>query len=322
MNIKKFAVVSACILLASPAYSAEQETLVAGAPSSVAGANSLPGGGDNGVKAGDHFVGIDSVTSGALQAQGVTLEDVEPGPHPLSELVKSELAGAGAESVINFDARLRQNTTQYPQRAIVYITRNGFQHCTGWMIGADTLATAGHCVHTGGSSGSFYAASSFRVYPGYDLGTGALGSCTVSQTFASSFWTSTGGPANDWGAMKLNCTVGNSSGWFGLYSKNRFKGEPAIISGYPGDIPGKQMLGADKIRATQTNRLCYRVDTAGGQSGSPIFHDRKKATHSTGFWAFGIHAYGAGTCGGKSNMNSGTWITKSRITLLKSIINM
>ena len=49
--------------------------------------------------------------------------------------------------------------------------------CTGWLIGANTVVTAGHCVHQGGG-GSFYPTSSYRIYPGRN---GPIASARLEQ---------------------------------------------------------------------------------------------------------------------------------------------
>src|SRR3712207_1643051 len=86
--------------------------------------------------------------TGALVERGrrVTADpDVEGHPHE----------GASPESVIAADGRYQiTGPTTYPYRAIAHITtsRGG---CTGCLIGVDTVATAGHCVHSGGSGGTW-----------------------------------------------------------------------------------------------------------------------------------------------------------------------
>ena len=62
---------------------------------------------------------------------------------------ESDSAESAPSSVITGDGRMQlTDTTSYPNSAIVYITKDGKTHCTGWMISADTLVTAGHCVYS------------------------------------------------------------------------------------------------------------------------------------------------------------------------------
>ena len=73
----------------------------------------------------------------------------------------------------------------------------------------------------------------------------------------------------DYGAIKLNCTVGNMVGWYGITTANP-KNKPSIIQGYPGDKPLEQWFSADKVRATTSRQVFYNNDTIGGMSGSPV----------------------------------------------------
>lgn len=57
--------------------------------------------------------------------------------------------------------------------------------------------------------------------------------------------------------------------------------------------------------------IAYRMDTVGGHSGSPIWHDRDEALASDGAWAIGVHNYGVGAFG--TNANSAARLTSSRI---------
>ena len=58
-----------------------------------------------------------------------------------------------AGSIIGVDRRARvKSTTEFPARATTFITfRQGTFRlsCTGWLIGKDTVATAGHCINGG-----------------------------------------------------------------------------------------------------------------------------------------------------------------------------
>ena len=192
------------------------------------------------------------------------------------------------------------------------------------MISKDTVATAGHCVHTGGSSGAWRDRTTMKVWPGRDGTASPFGFCTVKRLHSVAGWTGSANQLYDYGAMRLNCNVGNTTGWFGMYSlptDGQFLNQPAIIDGYPGDKPQQQWLSADKVRASQPLRLCYRMDTVGGHSGRPIWHDRGEALSTNGAWAIAVHAYGAtsSTCG--TSLNSGPRLTQTRISNYSSWIN-
>jgi glutamyl endopeptidase len=273
-------------------------------------------------------LGIDEVTDADLAFEGAELVGDDDGPLPLSELVQELMATEeDGETVLNWDSRMRARTTHYPNRAIVLITigTNNAHLCTGWMISKDTVATAGHCVHTGGSGGAWRDRTTMKVWAGRDGTSSPHGSCTVKRLHSVTGWTNSGNQLYDYGAMRLNCTVGNATGWFGMRSQagtSDFNNQPAIISGYPGDKSQQQWLSADKVRSSQALRLCYRMDTVGGHSGSPIWNDRNEALGTSGAWAIAVHAYGAAssTCG--PFLNSGPRLTQTRINNYASWKNM
>ncbi|MCI0601351.1 MAG: trypsin-like serine protease [Beijerinckiaceae bacterium] len=257
-----------------------------------------------------------SLGTGATDPKSMRAAGAEPAaetsfpPNGLSTVAYGK-GGPAPESIINWDSRLRQFTRNYPTRAIVFIEYNGAHLCTGWLYAPHIVATAGHCVHTGGSSGSWRRRTLFRVYPGRDGAVSPYGSCTAARLHSVVGWTQNDDPAFDYGAIRLNCTVGNTTGWFGMYTPGAPNNTPAIISGYPGDKPRDQWLSADKIRQTSNERIAYRMDTIGGHSGSPIWHDRNEALAATGAWAFGVHNYGVGSFG--TNANSAARLTAVRI---------
>lgn len=224
-------------------------------------------------------------------------------------------AGAGPESVIGYDSRRRVYTNLYPSRAIVFIELNGQHLCTGFMYSPNMVATAGHCVHTGGSTGTWRSRIQMRVYAGRDGAASPFGFCTVARLHSVTGWTQSANPRFDYGAMRLNCTVGSTVGWFGLYAPTDsvLLNSPAIVSGYPGDKPRDQWTSSDKIRQVIPEMIAYRMDTIGGHSGSPVWHDRDEATFASGAWAIGVHNYGTGL-GLFANANSAARLSSARIT--------
>lgn len=206
---------------------------------------------------------------------------------------------AGIESVIGSDGRYRiTSTTSFPYRAIVHIT-SSIGGCSGWMISANTVATAGHCIHNGSW------ATNVKVFPGRNGSTTPYGSCNGRQLFAVSGWTSSRSRDYDYGAIKLDCTVGNTTGFFGYrVSSSSLNGQPSYTAGYPGDKTYATMWRSDdSVRITQTYRLYYANDTYGGQSGSIVWNN--EAGCST--CGIAIHAYGVDSTG----YNGGTRITQT-----------
>jgi V8-like Glu-specific endopeptidase len=212
-----------------------------------------------------------------------------------------------AEVVIGKDDRVRiRNTRAYPWRCICQLlitARDGSRWTgTGWLVGRRTLMTAGHCVymHTRGGW-----ARSIEVIPGRDAGNRPFGSRVGTQFFSVRGWTRSRKRAYDYGAILLprNTNYGGQLGYFGFanYSFFTLMGMKVNLSGYPGDKPtGTQWWHCRRIKLVTPRTLVYNIDTAGGQSGSPVW--RKKGNQR---YAVGIHTNGS------SSGNSATRITKA-----------
>jgi glutamyl endopeptidase len=228
-------------------------------------------------------------------------------PVPVGHKIEG-FSGVGIQSIIGPDNRVRVNpTTTFPARATVLITRvsGGVerQHCTGWMYSASLVLTAGHCVY----NGSFY--TGLRFYPGYNGTTAPYGSCTATQLRASSGWISSRSADHDYGGAKLNCTIGDTVGWYGVYAQTAsLNGTPTTIQGYGGDKNKQQWLSTDQIRTSNTLRLFYQNDTIGGNSGSAVATNRPSGSPGCSGWcSLAFHAYGG-------TQNSGARVTAARIT--------
>jgi glutamyl endopeptidase len=228
------------------------------------------------------------------------------------------VGGNGIESVLGTDTRLRTYTTTYPARATALITFDG-GYCTGWFYGPNVVATAGHCVHSGGTGGSWR--TNVRVYPGYDAGLAPYGSYPAAWTASVVGWTVSGDERYDYGVVKLRTSIGNTVGWFGWFWQTAsLTGLPSIVEGYPGDkVPAKsQWATADIIRVTQERQVFYKDDTFGGQSGSAVWQDRPAGSSfcANGPCAYAIHAYGLHGAAPHSDHNHATRITSAVSTNL------
>ncbi|WGZ94042.1 MAG: trypsin-like peptidase domain-containing protein [Candidatus Thiothrix putei] len=215
------------------------------------------------------------------------------------------------ESILGFDSRFQVIPASYPERAVALITYNGNTHCSGWLVSKDTLVTAGHCVHGGGSTGRWGATTAFKVYPGFSDGYAPYGSCTPRELYSTYGWVTNADSNADIGLIKLDCTVGNSTGYFSYAITDTIDNTAVNINGYPGDkAGGGQQWGSKGIvlYATPT-KIHYDNDTTGGMSGSPVW-----VQDSTTAWALGIHTNGENTLAPGSN--SGTRISKEVFDLI------
>lgn len=227
------------------------------------------------------------------------------------------------ESVLSSDRRFRVYPSEsgYPYRAVGLITFTqgaGSFTCSGWLISADTVATAGHCVHSGGAGGVW--STNVRFYPGRNGASSPYGSCSSKRLNSVVGWTNSANEEYDYGTIKLNCTVGNTTGWLGRWWTTASQVNlPAVVLGYPGDKPSSTSWGgAGRIAASELRKTRYFIDTAGGQSGAPVVQaDGTGPGGCEGDCGIAIHAYGADALG----RNSGTRITESVNTNLQTWIN-
>jgi glutamyl endopeptidase len=196
------------------------------------------------------------------------------------------------KSIIGTDSRGQVTaTTTYPWRSIALVTFDGGR-CTGWFFGANTVVTAGHCVHSGGSSGAWK--TNVRVYPGRNGSSSPYGFCRATRLFSVLGWTSSKNEEYDYGAVKLDCTIGNSTGWPGIWWQSAsLTGLQVTLAGYPGDKALTLWRSTGSIASTQTRQIFYLHDSVGGQSGAPVFQNRVPgSSFCTGQCVTGIHTYG------------------------------
>lgn len=291
----------AFLATATPAFSQSPHTGVAHDGSVVAPTEASPGTGTAETLSAPSG-GASRVTEQALIAEGVFLDAESRAEFQrLAALPDGAEYGvrtreSAAEVVIGPDTRERLYTNNIWTRTKVLITFTGGR-CSGVMIGPNTVSTAGHCVHLGGG-GAWRPVASFRVYPGRDGASSPYGFCTARTLYSVLGWTVSGDEEYDYGAIKLNCTIGNTVGWFGMTSAapTNF---PTVVGGYPGDKPLTQWQGSDRVRALSTRQAFYRNDTFGGMSGSPVWYDLN------GPYMFGIHAYGLHGAGSHAIYNHG-----------------
>ena len=187
------------------------------------------------------------------------------------------------ETIIGVDRREQVYTTNFPARARILVIFSAGR-CSGTLIGADTVITAGHCLHQG-NKGTWFPVDTYRIIPGLDGKSLPYGFCRATALLSVAGWTSQGNADYDYGAIKLDCTIGNTVGWYG-YTSSVSKDDPAIIGGYPGDKPLTHWLSADKIRSVTTRRISYNADTYGGDSGSAVWWD------NNGAYMVGVHSRG------------------------------
>lgn len=255
---------------------------------------------------------------------GTATGPTEPTP---TGAVGDQVPGVGAESVIGTDGRSPvADTTVFPYRAIGQIEFDqdgevGFI-CTGWLIDANTVLTAGHCVH----NGSRRPVAPYDVRPpvfstnvvfapGRDGGSDPYGTCGATELWTTNGWADDNNDEQDYGIIQLDCEIGDTVGWLGYrhLSDGSLLGRSITIAGYPADQAfGTAWEMDDQVRDLVNQSVRYRADTFGGQSGAPVFED----TGCGGPCGLAVHAYGCpgGTpCPAPNNYNSGPRLTSGRV---------
>lgn len=209
------------------------------------------------------------------------------------------------EVVIGTDERVRiTNLNGFPWRAICSLkitARDGSPWIgTGWLIGRRTLITAGHCVYIHSRGGW---ASKIEVIPGRNGSEQPFGSCVSSSFRSVAGWTERQQRANDYAAIILpeNCPFGDRLGFFGVANLDdaALNQMRVNLSGYPGDKPsGTQWFHSLQIKAVNSTSFSYDIDTAGGQSGAPVWRLQNGVRH-----AVGIHTNGSLTGNSATRIN-------------------
>ncbi|MPY93533.1 MAG: trypsin-like serine protease [Acidimicrobiia bacterium] len=238
-------------------------------------------------------------------AEGAGTESLAPEEEAFA--LASVVAGA---SVIGVDDRAAVvDTTSSPFRAIAHVSSDSTQ-CTGWLVGADLVLTAGHCVYdyTG-------FVRSLVITPARNGDMAPFGRCGAVRAYTTRTFVEGGDLASDWGIIELDCRVGDRTGWFGLrVADDAVVGRTVVVSGYPMDRPkGTQWWATEYVRAAYAGQLAYGGDTYAGQSGSPVHLVDGSCTPC----GVAVHAYGVGAT--PDGYNSGTRVTAAVVAVVAAL---
>jgi V8-like Glu-specific endopeptidase len=224
-------------------------------------------------------------------------------------------SGVQPNSIIGADNRIKiTDTTSYPWRTatkLIVTFPKGKGGCTGTIIAAKYVLTAGHCVHNKDYGGW---AKKIEVIPGLNGTYKPFGSALATKYRTYTGWTSSADRNHDFALLTLDKSIGNSTGTLGYASYSSVNGLTGHIAGYPCDKGGLHLYyHYGLISSSTSKRLSYQIDTYGCQSGSGIYRivDGKR-------YVFGVHAYGVGSS--SPNHNSGTRIDSTKFNSIKSWI--
>lgn len=216
--------------------------------------------------------------------------------------------GPQIEVVIGPDDRIEvTNNEAYPWRCVCSLriqAQDGSNFIgTGWLVSPRLVLTAGHCVYMHNNGGW---ARRVEVIPGRRGSAMPFGSAVGLTLRSVQGWTENRNRDNDYGAIILpeDKRFGDQLGWFGYTTRSdeELEGATLNLSGYPGDKPvGTQWFHSRTVGSVSERVLTYEIDTAGGQSGAPVW----QLMQNGGRYGVGIHTNGS------QAGNSATRITSS-----------
>lgn len=138
--------------------------------------------------------------------------------------------------------------------------------CSGFLVGKNTLVTAGHCVEDQADCSNYKWAFGFKAGI-TSLDESQIYSCTkiISQQLSSS-------TQADFAVIELDRVVVNATPLTFRKEGNVSSGDPLTVMGHPSGLPMKVAAGA-KVRSTTADWFfTANLDTFGGNSGSPVFN--------------------------------------------------
>lgn len=193
-------------------------------------------------------------------------------------------------TIIGTDDRVKvTDTTVSPYNAVANLTlrySNGtVRYGTGFLIGPNTIATAGHVVYD--RANGLGSPTSITVRLGDTPTSHPYGTQTVysSNFYYPSAWKNSGGISNDYGVIKLNTAVNNITP-FTISDQDTPVGTAIKIAGYDYKT-AQQWKTSGTVVETFTGRIDYRMDTLPGMSGSPVYIGTRTVV--------AINTYDAGT---------------------------
>jgi V8-like Glu-specific endopeptidase len=206
------------------------------------------------------------------------------------------------EVIIGQDDRVQvTNTTDSPFRRICHLSIKAGDGSsflgTGFFIGPRTIITAGHCVFDRDHGGW---PQQIIVSPGRNGSSKPFGQFIATSFCSVEGWTENQDRDCDYGVIHLskNDNVPQVGCFgFGIFSDQALSNKQLSVAGYPGDKPsGTMMFHSRKAVAVNPTTIVYDIDTVGGQSGSAVYDENRRAV--------AIHTNGA------SSGNSATRITQ------------
>ncbi|MBQ9098107.1 MAG: trypsin-like serine protease [Clostridia bacterium] len=228
-------------------------------------------------------------------------------PEDLGAFIDNESVLQPSAIIDGTDSRQKvSNTEQSPNSAICYMEMEiGGTTYTGtaFMVSKNVALTAGHNLYD-----NFQMASEVKVWPGkngYGLWNNPYGTAKKLTILTPTYDTNTN-EKYDWGIIVLKENIGDDCGWLELtYDHGSVFPVNMTLTGYTDDY--YQYTATDQVVNIDSHLLYHRIDSSGGQSGSPIYDSNNK-----------VHAIHGG--GYNETRNRGVLITEEIYTYVQSTI--
>lgn len=180
----------------------------------------------------------------------------------------------------------------YPFHSVGKLQWDNGVFCSGALVGPRHVLTARHCLPDQPIAGTFA--------PGFNDGDGeGSGHIIAAVTSKGDEAGSPCATKADWAILALDTKLGDKLGYFGVKTPDRSLFDKSILyhQGYPGDLNSGsrpyrvldvKVLGEHSLDCDPTGPLYTDTDTAGGQSGGPLWEFGKDG----GRWVWGALSIG------------------------------
>ncbi len=201
------------------------------------------------------------------------------GYHPITdELLPTKVATASARSLAGTWTAITTTTVAAYQNT-VYIKvkdiNDNWYRGSGFMIGPNAVATAGHLLYDIEDKHGFVVEA--KVYPGRTGNTIPYGEVTASTFSVANQYVESENSNYDWGIIELDSNIGYTVGWMEIKTQtSSYNGTAIRTNGYPAEVDGERTRIMYRSNGTISNTYTYRLKSTNtkstnGMSGGPLY---------------------------------------------------